>query len=137
MNYAITNLTAVVDCDFLINMAKQERSDLDLRKINHEHAADKFSGTAAEIEAIYQGVLSDLAFTEQYIQTLPEGVAKTEALRRKKRLDIRKLTLETRRDTYGTVAYLEKQMDLARVQQEIAEVDAFISAVEVRKAALA
>ena len=44
--------------------------------------------------------------------------------------------MENRKESYGTVALLEKEMDLSRVEQEIEEVDAFIGAVEAQKATI-
>ena len=51
----------------------------------------------------------------------------------KTRLEYKKFTIESRRESYGTVALREKEMDLARVKQELNEVDAFMTAVESRK----
>ncbi|MCA6422666.1 MAG: hypothetical protein IM568_07605 [Flavobacterium sp.] len=45
--------------------------------------------------------------------------------------------METRKESYGTVALLEKEMEQARVIQEIEEVDAFIAAINSKRTALA
>ena len=44
--------------------------------------------------------------------------------------------LENRKESYGVVALLEKELDVARVSLELAEIDAFIEAVTARKAQL-
>jgi hypothetical protein len=64
---------------------------------------------------------------------LPEGPSKEDAVNKRTRLEYKKFLLETRRESYGTVALLEKEMDLARVVQELAEVEAFITTVKSRK----
>ena len=74
--------------------------------------------------------------TETIIAVLPEGPSKEDAINKRTRLEYKKFLLETRRESYGTVALLEKQMDLARVIQELTEVDTFISTVKERKVAL-
>ena len=74
--------------------------------------------------------------TETIIAVLPEGPSKVDAVHKRTRLEYKKFLLETRRESYGTVALLEKENDLARVVQELSEVDTFISAVKERKVAL-
>lgn len=54
----------------------------------------------------------------------------------KKQVNKEFASLDARKESYGTVALLEKQMDLARVIQEIKEVDVFIDAVQAQKAVL-
>jgi hypothetical protein len=89
-----------------------------------------------EVEAILQGVEAELTASETILAVLPEGATKEAEKRKKTKLEYKKILLETRKESYGAVALLQKQLDLARVAQEIAEVDAFITAVTARKAAL-
>lgn len=136
MNYSIVNLTLVADCDFLITMANREKADLDLKKHVDEHSTEKFSDTSVELDAIYEDVVSELAAVEERLLTMPVGKARTNAEKKQKTLTARKLILETRQASYGTVALLMKEMELARVQDEIAQVEAFILAVKQRKTTL-
>lgn len=136
MNYSTANLTLVADCDFLITMANREKADLDLKKHFDEHSAEKFSGTSVELDAVYSGILAELASIEQSLLTLPPGKTRATTEKKQKTLTARKLLLETRQASYGTVALLMKEMELARVQDEIAEVDTFIAAVKDRKTTL-
>ena len=137
MNYSVNNLTQVADCNALLTWAAKEKSDLNFKRLSDERLTVRFAETSQELDAILQGVLAELAATETIIAVLPEGPSRDEALNKKTRLEYKKFLLENRRESYGTVALLEKEMDLARVEQEIEEVDAFIVAVEGKKAALA
>ena len=137
MNYAVQNLTQVADCDALLAWAEREKADLSFKKLSEERLTSRYAETALELDAVLQGVVAELAATETIITVLPEGPTKDEALNKKTRLEYKKFLLETRRESYGTVALLEKQMDLGRVEQELAEVDAFMLAVADKKAALA
>ena len=74
--------------------------------------------------------------TETIIAVLPEGPSKEDAINKRTRLEYKKFLLETRRESYGTVALLEKEMDLASVMQELEEVDVFITSVKSRKVEL-
>lgn len=137
MNYSLHNFTAVADCDVLIQRATREKADLDYKKLSEERMTVRFAETSQELEADLQGVVAEIAATETIISMLPEGPSKEDAINKKIRLEYRKFLLETRKESYGTVALLEKEMDLARVNKEIAEVEAFIAVIEEKRAQLA
>lgn len=136
MNYSITNLTEVADCNVLLSWAAKEKADLTFKKLSDERLTTKYAETSQELEAVLQGVLAELTATETIISVLPEGPSKDDALNKKTRLEYKKFLLETRKESYGTVALLEKEMDLARVNQEILEVDAFIAVITAKKVEL-
>ena len=136
MNYSVQNLTQVADCNVLLTWAAKEKADLNFKKIFDERLTVKFAETSQELNAVLQGLLAELAATETIISVLPEGTSRDEAVNKKTRLEYKKFLLETRRGSYGAIALLEKEMELARVEQEIEEVDAFMAAVEVKRAAL-
>ncbi|MDI1318403.1 hypothetical protein [Flavobacterium sp.] len=136
MNYSVSNLTQVADCNALLAWAGKEKADLSFKKLSDERLTVRYAETSLELDAILQGVLAELAATETIIAVLPEGPTKEDAMNKKVRLEYKKFLLETRKESYGSVALLEKEMDLGRVNQEIAEVDAFIVAVEAQKATL-
>jgi len=136
MNYSVQNLTQVADCDVLLSLAQKEKADLTFRKLSVERLTDRYAETSVEVATQLQGVIAELAAVDSYIAILPDGPIKDEALDKKTRLEYKKFLLEGRVESYGVVALLEKQMDLGRVEQEIAEIDAFMAAVEARKAAL-
>lgn len=136
MNYSVQNLTQVADCNVLLALAAKERADLDFKRVSEERMTVRFTQTSLEIDAELQGVLAEIAATDTIIAMLPEGPAKEDAKDRKTRLEYRLFTLENRKENYGTVALLEKEMDLSRTVREIEEVDGFIAAVETRKTTL-
>lgn len=136
MNYSVNNLSTVADCNALITWAGKEKADLNFKKLSDERLTSRIAETSQELDAELQGVLAEISATETIINILPDGPSKDDAINKKTRLEYKKFLLENRRESYGTVALLEKQMDLARVQVELDEVDAFITAVEQRKAAI-
>lgn len=136
MNYSVNNLSTVADCNALLTWAGKEKADLNFKKLSDERLTSRIAETSQELDAELQGVLAEISATETIINILPDGPSKDDAINKKTRLEYKKFLLENRRESYGTVALLEKQIDLARVQVEINEVDAFISAIEERKAAL-
>ncbi len=136
MTYSVQHLTQVADCNVLLALAAKERADLDFKRISEERMTVKFTQTSQEIDAELQGVTVEIAATETIISMLPEGPAKEDAIDKRTRLEYRRFTLENRKENYGTIALLEKEMDLSRTVREIEEVDGFINAVDARKAAI-
>ena len=137
MNYSVQNLTQVTDCDVLLTWAQKEKADLNFKKLSEERLTTKYSETAIEVDAVLQGVIAELSAVDTIIAVLPEGPTKDDTINKKTRLEYKKFLLETRKESYGTVALLEKEMELARVIQEIEEVDAFIAAINAKRTALA
>lgn len=137
MNYSVQNLTQVTDCDVLLSWAQKEKADLNFKKLSEERLTTKYAETALEVDAVLQGVIAELTAVDTIIAVLPEGPTKDDTINKKTRLEYKKFLLETRKESYGTVALLEKEMEVARVIQEIEEVDAFIAAINAKRTALA
>ena len=132
MEYSLQNLTTVADCDVLLSMAAKEKADLNFKKLSDERQALRFTETSQSLAAELQGVFAELSATDTIIAALPEGPSKDDAIDKRVRLEYKRFTLETRMESYGVVALLEKELDLGRVSQELAEVDAFILAIQER-----
>lgn len=137
MNYSISSLTVVADCNSLLAWAAREKADLNYKKITIERVSQKYAETSVGLDAEIQGVIAEIAATETIIAALPDGPSKEAALDKKVTLEYRKFVLENRKENYGTVALLQKESELGRIDQELAEVDAFVAAVEARVLALA
>jgi hypothetical protein len=133
MNYSISNLTEVADCNELLTWAAREKGDLEYRKLSDERLTARYAETSLEVNADLQAVIAEISALETVIAVLPDGPTKDDNLNKKVRLEYRKFLLETRKQSFGTVALLEKEMDLGRVIQEIEEADAFIAAVTTQK----
>ena len=136
MSYSISGLTTVVDCDVLLTWAGKEKADLEFKKLSEERLTTRYATTSVEVEAILQGVLVELSAVDTIISVLPDGPTKEEEIKKKVKLEYRKFLLENRKESYGAVALLEKQMDLARVVKELEEVNAFITIITDHKATL-
>ena len=134
--YSTQHLTQVADCNILLAMATKEKADLTFKKLSDERMTVRFTQTALELDAALQAVIAELSAIETIINMLPDGPTKDDALDKKTRLEFKQFTIESRRENYGTVALLEKEMDLARVDQELNEVEAFIAAIETKKSQL-
>lgn len=136
MSYSISGLTTVADCEVLLTWAGKEKADLEFKKLSEERLTTRYATTSVEVDAVLQGVLVELSAVDTIISVLPDGPTKDEEIKKKVKLEYKKFLLENRKESYGAVALLEKQMDLARVVKELDEVNAFITLVTDHKATL-
>ena len=136
MAYSVSNITTVADCENLLNWAGKEKAELTFKKLSEERMVTRFSETSVEVEAILQGVNAEITAVDTIIGLLPDGPTKEDEEKKKVKLEYRKFLLENRKESYGAVALLEKELDLERVERELEEVDAFIAAVTAHQATL-
>ena len=134
--YSVTNLTTIADCDVLLTMANKEKADLAFKKLSEERLVTNYSTTSVEIDAVLQGVIAEIAAVDSILAVLPNGPTKDSEENRKVRLEYKKFLLENRKESYGAVALLEKELDLERVNKQLDEVNLFIDAVTAHKATL-
>ena len=134
--FSLHRITTVTDCDVLLARANKEKSELTLKKMNDEYSVENYGSTSVEIEAILQGVIAEIAAQESVIAILPEGPSKEEAIRKKTRLEYKRFVLTTRKENYGSVALLEKELDLDRINKELAAVETFITDLTAHRGTL-
>ncbi|MDD5151855.1 MAG: hypothetical protein PHC28_15475 [Flavobacterium sp.] len=136
MSYSTSKITTVADCDLLLAWAAKEKADLNFKKLSEERLTNNYSTASIEIDAELQSVLTEITATETIIAALPAGNSKDDAVKKKVRLEYKKFLLENRKESYGVVALLEKELDLTKVTLELTEIDAFTDAINTRKGAL-
>ena len=136
MSYSVEKITSTSDCDLLLSLAVKEKADQAFKRLSEERLTLNYSETSIEIDAELQSVTTEIAATETIIAALPEGNSKEDAVKKKTKLEYKKFLLNNRKENYGVLALLEKELDLNRVTVEISEIDAFIAAVTARKTAL-
>ncbi|CAM3582882.1 hypothetical protein FSS13T_23580 [Flavobacterium saliperosum S13] len=134
--YSLNRITTITDCDTLLAWANKEKSELTLKKINDEYSVQNYGSTSIEIEAILQGVIAEIAAQESVIAILQEGPSKEEAIRKKTRLEYKRFVLTTRKENYGSVALLEKELDLDRINKELTSVETFITDLTAHRGTL-
>ena len=136
MPYSISNVTQVSDCDVLLTWSEKEKAELAFKKLSEERLTTKYASTSIEVAAELQGVLAEISAVDIVIGILPEGETKEEEIKKRTKLVYKQFLLENRKESYGVVALLQKESDLARVTKELEELDAFIATVTAHKATL-
>lgn len=135
--YSLNKITTVADCDVLLTWAEKEKSDLTFKQLSVERVTVNYSSTSIEIDAVLQGVIAEINAIDTIMSTLAEGPTKEDLFKKKTRLEYKKFLLENRKESYGSVALLEKELDLERINKELDEVDGFITTITTHKASLA
>ena len=109
---------------------------MSFKKLSDERLVNNYSNTSVEISAILQGVIAEISAVNTVLAVLPDGTTKDAEEKRKVRLEYKKFLLETRKESYGAVALLEKQLDLERTIKQIEETDVFIAEINNHKAVI-
>ena len=136
MAYSVSKIKTTADCDLLLAWAAKEKADLEFKRLSEERLTTNYSAASIEIDAELQSVITEIDATGTIIATLPDGTSKEDVIKKKVRLEYKKFLLETRKESYGVVALLEKELDLTNVTQSLAEIDTFLAAINERKDAL-
>lgn len=136
MPYSVNQLSTVADRDAVLNIATKEKKDLEWKKISIERQKETYAENAVEIATELAAKEAELAALDAVIAGLPDGELKEENIKKRRRTEYSIFLLNDRQANYGAVALLEKEYDLQRVMQELAETTVFITEVEARKAAI-
>jgi hypothetical protein len=136
MNYSVSLITNRPDCEALINIAMEEKGNLDYRKLGLTRQRQNVTQTSVEIEAELASVTVEIEALQAVIEGLPDGPTKDETVRKLKKSEYRKFLLEERKGNYGVLALIEKEYDIACIEKDIVETDVFIAALNDKLAVL-
>lgn len=136
MDYTLTAITSVADCDALLQIADIDQQELNYKKIQQDRAYSLTSSGSSGVEAQLTATISEITGLEAAVANLPEGPAKQNLVDRIADLQHKKYLLEKRKRRYGSLAMLQKQFDISCIERQLAESVSFIDAVTRRKADL-
>lgn len=136
MDYSVDRLTSVEECDSMLQIAQVAKDDFVYSKSTLEHRMASYEERSVKHETDLGAVTAELDSLNAIFDTLPDGEVKEDVESRIKRLEYRQWLLEERSDSYGVISLLEQQMDIAKIDAQIAEIDTFITAVEAHKTTL-
>lgn len=133
MEYTLSQITSMEDCNLLIDEATLQREDLEFRKKLFGRLYKTVSSSSIGIYADLTGINAQIAGLELSISAMPEGPTKKMLINRFKKLEYRKFILEDRKSKYGVSALIRKEYDLTCIEQELAENQVLINALNTRK----
>lgn len=134
--YTLNKITTVADCNVLLTWAAKEKADLQHKHYTIDRLTQTFGSSSEEIEAILLGVNIELSANQTVFASLADGSYKIETGKKIKKLEYKKFLLETRKESYGALAFLQKELDLERINKELAEIDVYVAAVTAHRATL-
>lgn len=134
--FSVELLSTVSDCDALIAIATKKRGDLDFKRLTLVRKQSVSSTTAASIESEIASVTAELANYVTQLETLPEGSYREDVLDKQYRAQYRLYTLNARKNATGARAVSQQAYDIDCVDVTITQNEAFIAALNARKAAL-
>src|SRR5688500_11393262 len=136
MNYSLEKIETVQACDELLAMAQEEKESLERRRRNLGELIGGFDTRTGEVSDELASVLIMIqTFTGVY-NALPEGKEKVDMNIEIKRLEARKAQLEKSIISYNVYALLGRQVDYNLLDTQVPMVDAYIAAVQNRRAEL-
>lgn len=134
MNYTVSLLSNKPDCQALLDIANTQKEGLQYRKTGLQRQKQTATITGGEIEVQLTSLNVEIDALQAVHDSLPEGTTRVETLRNLKKAQYRKFLLEQRKTNYGVLSLLAKEYDIACIDDEINETDAFIAAVTARMA---
>lgn len=137
MDYTLTAITTVADCDALLQVADKDQQELNYKKGQQVRAYGIASTGSAGVDAQLAANISETNGLETAVANIPEGPARQTLVDRLADLQHKKYLLEKKRRRYGSLAMLQKQYDITCIEKQITENVSFIDAVTQRKADLA
>ncbi len=136
MPYSVATLQTVADCDVLLAMAAKDKSDLEFRQLQLQRQQASYAENALETEDELQAVDTELDAINTIVSTLPDGSTKDDNIIKQKKLELKKFLLTERKNNYGSIALLDKELDVAQIALQIGEIDAYTAAITAHKATL-
>jgi peptidoglycan hydrolase CwlO-like protein len=136
MSYSVNLLSTVDDCDQVLTNANQEKDELLFRQTSLLREQKNLTNSSNEVSEDFQALTTEANALKTVIAALGEGTTKEENKKKLRRAEYRLSLVNDRKAHYNVVTILENEHDLALIQREIEEVDAYIAAITERKAAI-
>jgi len=133
MDYSVSTLTELADCDTVLALIEKDKKDLSFRKLSLERQQENYANTTVEVSSEIEVLNAELSAVNTVVATLPDGDTKDDNIKRQKKLEYNLFLLTNRKANYGAIALLEKEFNIARVVKELEEADAFAAAVVARR----
>lgn len=136
MSYSVNLLISVAECNLVLAAAAKEKSDLDYQQDGIERQIENYATTGSEIDVLLAAINAEIVALQNIIVALPAGTLKDENVGKLKKAEYNQYLLTKRDKNYGSMALLDKQLELEKKVQHAIVLDGYIAAVAGRKAEL-
>jgi hypothetical protein len=137
MEFSLNQVTTIAECDALLSIAQSEKNELTYRQTTLNYQMENKAEDSIEFSAELSAATTELESLTASLANMPEGPAKVDATKRKMRLELRVYTMNQRASSFGIVAVIDRQFEIAQVEERLSITNDFINQVEARKGQLA
>ena len=134
MNYLINQVTTAEDCDLLLQKAGTEQRVLTLKSLQQTLEYETIFGGAVNVGADLTAVTAEISGLEIAIASMNPSLSRSLLENKLVKLIHKKFLLAERKTRYGIIGILEQQYVINSIEKQQLEVEAFIAAINQRKA---
>lgn len=134
--YNLELITSAADADQLLRMAQREKRSMYVRRESLSLRNENASEDGAERAADQSALEAELQSLNAMIENLPEGTRKQEEITNRMAVEVKLRRLLQGSNGKDPVSIVERTFDVDRFDRDIAGIEAFVTAVEARKAEL-
>ncbi|MEO8769974.1 MAG: hypothetical protein ABI402_07810 [Ferruginibacter sp.] len=132
MDYTVSLIVNRADCQAMIDTANDEKATLAYRSTGLQRQKQQAGTTSVSIDADLAAAVAEISALNTVLGDLPEGATKEETKVKLTKAEYKKFLLDQRKISYGSLALIEKEYNIAVAEQSVAETDAFILALTNR-----
>ena len=136
MAYTVTLLTTIADCNSVITLAQKDKKNYEHKKYTLLHNLENSQENSTERQNRLIVINSEVAMLESIIAGLPEGEMKEEAITNLMRKKTTQRVVSNGNSSSTPVNLLDNELEISRIDMNVAETVAFMNAVEAHKASL-
>lgn len=136
MSYSTVKLTTVAQCDDVLAMAANKKSDFLYEQTGISRSSTGIERSNAKLSADLASVTAQLSGYTAALDVLTDEKSRANMQSKIRKLNDRKENLEERVGKSGTSSILENELDLMLLDKQIAEIELFMTAVTDRKSGL-
>jgi hypothetical protein len=134
--YNLEMITRAADADQLLRMAQREKRSVFVRRENTSLRNEDASEDGAERQADILSAEAELKSLEAVIESLPDGPRKQLEITNRMAVEVRLRRLTQGGSSDDPISIVERAFDVDRFDRDIEGIEAFVAAVEARKAEL-
>lgn len=133
MSYSFNSITTVADCDKLLLLANNEKSDIMYSIDTITRRINSITTGAADLTEDIATAQGKLATAEAIIANVPDGETKENAITDRMKQEVRLRELNDRIENYGVVSLLQRENELQVQSAALDRQEIFITEIQNRR----
>jgi len=135
--YSLSQITSVADCDVLLAMVTDDKSNLEYKISGLQRQKTSYSSTSFNVAHELASLQNDLAYTDSQLASMAvDNPEREDEEIKKAKLTYQILQLNKRKKEYGNIALVNKELDLERASSQMASIDTCLNEIMARKSEL-